>query len=212
MAEEKKGVIIYADYINTFEELDDDEAGRLIKHFFRYVNDLNPEPPDKLTKIAFEPIKQQLKRDLEKWSNTREKRSRAGQISASKRAEQALTKDQQDSTNSTNVQQDSTNSTVICNSNSNSNSNSNELIVKGRKAFRPPTVEEVFEYCQERKNAVDPEKFVDYYTSNGWKVGKNALKDWKAAVRTWEKSNFNNQNQSNATTRTEKNLDALRKF
>ena len=51
-----------------------------------------------------------------------------------------------------------------------------------------PTVEEVREYCKERGNQVDPERWFDYYTSNGWKVGKNPMKDWKAAVRTWERT------------------------
>jgi uncharacterized phage protein (TIGR02220 family) len=105
--EEKKSIIVYADWINVFEELDDAEAGKLIKHFFRYVNDLNPEPPDKLTKIAFEPIKLTLKRDLKKWELIREKRSEAGKISAEKR--------KQNSTNPTSVdfvQQNSTNPTV----------------------------------------------------------------------------------------------------
>ena len=55
-----------------------------------------------------------------------------------------------------------------------------------RKRFVPPTVDEVREYCFERGNSVDPQRFVDYYTSNGWMVGKNKMKDWKAAVRTWE--------------------------
>ena len=54
------------------------------------------------------------------------------------------------------------------------------------KRFAPPTVDEVREYCLERGNHVDPQRFVDYYTSNGWMVGKNKMKDWKAAVRTWE--------------------------
>ena len=54
------------------------------------------------------------------------------------------------------------------------------------KRFVPPTVEEVAQYCFERMSKVDPQRFVDYYTSNGWMVGKNKMKDWKAAVRTWE--------------------------
>ena len=54
--------------------------------------------------------------------------------------------------------------------------------------FVPPTVEEVKAYCQERKNAVDPQCFVDYYTANGWVQGKgNPIKDWRATVRTWER-------------------------
>jgi hypothetical protein len=47
-------------------------------------------------------------------------------------------------------------------------------------------VEEVRAYCTERGNSVDPEAFVDFYASKGWMIGKNKMKDWKAAVRTWE--------------------------
>ena len=57
-----------------------------------------------------------------------------------------------------------------------------------RKRFTPPSVEMVREYCWERGNSVDPQRFVDYYSSNGWMVGKNKMKDWKAAVRTWEQN------------------------
>ena len=61
-----------------------------------------------------------------------------------------------------------------------------------RKAFIKPTLEEVKAYCIERKNNVDPQRFFDYYESNGWKVGKNTMKDWKAAVRTWERNGYSN--------------------
>ena len=54
--------------------------------------------------------------------------------------------------------------------------------------FVPPTLEQVREYCQERRNGVDAERFVNYYTSKGWLVGKAKMKDWKAAVRTWEQN------------------------
>lgn len=54
-------------------------------------------------------------------------------------------------------------------------------------AFRPPTVEEVAEYCASRQNNIDPQAFIDFYASKGWMVGKNKMRDWKAAVRTWEK-------------------------
>jgi predicted phage replisome organizer len=59
---------------------------------------------------------------------------------------------------------------------------------RSAKRFTPPTLDEVTAYCKERKNNVDPQKWMDYYTSNGWKVGKNSMKDWKAAVRTWERN------------------------
>ncbi len=56
-----------------------------------------------------------------------------------------------------------------------------------RKRFVPPTIEEVEDYCFERNNKVDAEMFVDFYSSKGWMIGKNPMKDWKAAVRTWER-------------------------
>lgn len=61
---------------------------------------------------------------------------------------------------------------------------------KKRKRFTPPTIDEVTAYCKERKNNVDPQKWLDYYSSNGFMVGKNHMKDWKAAVRTWERNNY----------------------
>ena len=75
MAENKKSFIAYVDWINTFEELEDEEAGKLVKHLFRYVNDLNPTTEDKLTKMCFIPIKMALKRDLVKYNNYIEKQS-----------------------------------------------------------------------------------------------------------------------------------------
>lgn len=65
------------------------------------------------------------------------------------------------------------------------------------KRFVKPTLSEIEQYCIERKNNVNAEQFYDYYESNGWKVGKNAMKDWKAAVRTWEKNNYNKPAKSN---------------
>lgn len=57
-----------------------------------------------------------------------------------------------------------------------------------QKKFNKPTVEEVAAYCQERNNEVNAEKFCSYYAAQGWKVGNHPMKDWKAAVRTWEQN------------------------
>lgn len=80
-------------------------------------------------------------------------------------------------------------------------SNTNKLNTKEeimydskRNRFTPPTLEEVKAYCTDRNNNVDAERFIDYYTSNGWMVGKNKMKDWKASVRTWERTNTSNSN------------------
>jgi hypothetical protein len=55
--------------------------------------------------------------------------------------------------------------------------------------FIPPTLQEVTDYCKDRDNRVDPVKWHAHYTSNGWKVGKNTMQDWKAAIVTWERNN-----------------------
>lgn len=88
--------------------------------------------------------------------------------------------------------------THVLNPNPNTNTNPNPNTNKRAGAhFIPPTLEEVQEYCTERGNSVDPQRFMDYYTANGWLVGKNKMKDWKACVRTWEKNSF----QSSAPTK-----------
>lgn len=124
MAEGKKSVIVYADWIGQFEQLTDEEAGKLIKHFFDFINDKNPELEDRFLKMAFYPIEQSLKRDLLKWRNIREKRQLAGKISAQKRNQQVLT----NSTHVKSVEQSSTNSTVSVNVNDNVNVNVNDNI------------------------------------------------------------------------------------
>lgn len=69
--------------------------------------------------------------------------------------------------------------------------------VAPKTRFSKPTVEEVQEYCFERNNGIDAQNFIDFYESKGWVVGKSKMKNWKAAVRTWEKNSINkNQNQN----------------
>lgn len=80
--------------------------------------------------------------------------------------------------------------------------NKKENIEKEKKKFKIPTIEEVRQYCEERKNGIDAETFWNFYQSKGWKVGKEPMKDWKAAVRTWEhkrkqENNTNTQQTAN---------------
>lgn len=65
------------------------------------------------------------------------------------------------------------------------------------KRFSPPALEDVQAYCKERNNNIDAEHFIDYYNANGWKVGKNPMKDWKAAVRTWERNGYSKPKNGN---------------
>jgi hypothetical protein len=72
--------------------------------------------------------------------------------------------------------------------------NKKEKKVHSTHTFKPPTIQEVISYCKERKNSVDAQRWVDHYEAVGWLVGKNRMKDWRAAVRTWENSEFGGKN------------------
>lgn len=87
----------------------------------------------------------------------------------------------------------------------NNSNNKNNKRDKGDTPFIKPTVDEVRAYCQERKNGIDPERFVDYYTANGWKVGKakTPMQDWKATVRTWERNNIKDTGTKQQTQQTQ---------
>lgn len=80
-----------------------------------------------------------------------------------------------------------------------------------RKRFEKPTLSEIKAYCIERGNKVDAQHFFDYYESNGWRVGKNSMKNWQAAVRTWEKNSYTNTTKQQKKTNTEQTLDAIYK-
>jgi len=136
MAKDKKSFVLYADLIHTVKQLPSDKAGDLFKHILSYVNDENPETEDIIVKIAFEPIKQQLKRDLNKWDDIRKKRSEAGKSSANKRKEKKAK-----ATSVKSVKQTLTNSTVNDNVNVNvtvndSSLKKNQKVDKALKEFK----------------------------------------------------------------------------
>lgn len=113
MAQDKKSFVLYADLIHTVKKMSRQDAGELLLHILKYVNDENPETDNIIVDLTFEPIKHQFKRDLKKWEITLEKRSDAGKASAESRRVAKL--NQQNSTNPTHVesvQQTSTNPTV----------------------------------------------------------------------------------------------------
>ena len=157
-----------------------------------------------MARIAFSFIKKEIDYNEQRYQDVVNKRSEAGKRSAESR-------NNNKSTNSTNVnkcQQASTNATDNVNDNDNDNdlkkgNKSNDLFPKENetlfpdsqtqaskptKKFSPPTLQDVQAYCKERNNTVDAEHFLAYYQANGWKVGKNPMKDWRAAVRTWERN------------------------
>ncbi len=124
MAENKKSFILYCDQKGVWDKLDDAQAGRLIKHVIAYVNDENPEAPDSITELAFEPIKASLKRDLKKWEKQQTQRSEAGKRSAEVRKRNAKLV-QRDSTS---VNERSVSSTVNGNVSGSVNESVNESV------------------------------------------------------------------------------------
>jgi hypothetical protein len=85
MAEDKKGFLLYADLIHTIEKMPSEKAGDLFKHILRYVNDLKPISNDLIIDLTFEPIKQQLKRDLIKFEKSKDEKSLSGRVGNLKR-------------------------------------------------------------------------------------------------------------------------------
>ena len=79
--------------------------------------------------------------------------------------------------------------TIVKDTNTYTNNMNNTDMNNTFNKFIPPTVEEVQAYCNERKNGIDANEFIDFYISKGWMIGKNKMKDWKASVRTWERNN-----------------------
>jgi len=118
MATGKKSFVLYSDLIHTIEKMPSDKAGDLFKHILRYVNDQNPITDDLIIELTFEPIKQQLKRDLEKWNNEiKPKRSESGRLGGIKSGEARRSKMKQNEANALNVKQTEANEGVNVNVN-----------------------------------------------------------------------------------------------
>jgi hypothetical protein len=198
MATGKKKVIVYADWKSTFELLSDEEAGKLIKHFFRYVNDEDPEPPERLIEILFEPIKVTLKRDLEKW----EIRSGNAKANGLKGGRPKSENNPKEPTRLFLAQKKPV-SVSVSDSVSVSVKENNSLITSvikecvtektASRKFVKPTRQEIQDFIILNSFVIDPDYFINHYESNGWKVGKNSMKDWKATLRNWNTREKENQ-------------------
>lgn len=174
MANEKKSFLLYCDIIHTVEQLTDEQAGGLFRHILRYVNDQDPQSDSVITKIAFEPIKQALKRDLDKYKSICERNS----DNAKKRW---------DATASDRIPKHTKNADIDIDIDIDIDKD-----IKVNKGFVKPSIVEIKTYMIEIGMTDVSEKWFDYYESNGWLVGKNKMKNWKAAVRTWKNNNLSN--------------------
>lgn len=181
MAKDKKSFVLYCDQQGVFNKLPDEIAGKLIKHIFAYVNDENPICDDLLLEIAFEPIQQSLKRDLKKYEVYIDKQKENGAKGGRPKKEEETQKTQPFFQEPKKADSVSDSESVSVNDNK-----------KQRDVFIKPSIEEIKTYMTEIGMADVSEKWFDYYESNGWLVGKNKMKNWKAAVRTWKNNNLSN--------------------
>ena len=158
---------IFTDFADDIEPLSDEERGRLFTAMLRYADSAEvielPGNERYLWPLA--------KRYIDTQAESYRKKCDANLRNITKRYEPLRT-----ATNGYDSKQDK----------DKGKDNKEILSKESTKKFVPPTVEDVRSYITESGYTVDPERFVDYYSSNGWKVGKNAMKDWKAAVRTWQ--------------------------
>lgn len=185
----KDTFILNTDLDEKTQILSDKEVGQVFRKILKYVKE---EPLPKLEKhleMVFSFIKVDLDKNLKKYEDTCKRRKEAIQNRWNKTNDTNDTND----TNEYNSIQMYTNDTDNDSDNEYEydNESSKEDIkekINKKKKFIKPTFEEVNFYCLERNNKVDAQRFIDYYEANGWKVGRNSMKDWKAAIRTWEKN------------------------
>ena len=200
MAENKKSFVAYADWKNIFSMLEDSEAGALIKHLFSYVNDENPELEDRILKMAFEPIKLQLKRDLEKYQTVKERRQEAGRKGGLKSGETRKQPEANEASASIAKQNEANEAvndtdTVTGNVNVTGNVKSKiELLEERKLKFASTLTEYNTEYPRPMIKA-----FYEYWTEpnkSGTKFKQELEKTWdlKRRLNTWAQNDksFNN--------------------
>ena len=192
MAAEKKSFVLYHDIRVPLELLTDEQRGKLFVALLNYSEYGELPDFDGALLMAFAFIRTSLDRDAEAWAEKRAKRAEAGRSGGLAKVANAsnASSSKQNVANLAVPVSVSVPVPVPVNVNTPNTSVGRETADKPPRAarFTPPSVEEVRVYCAERKNSVDPERFVDFYASKGWLVGKSKMKDWRAAVRSWERS------------------------
>ena len=201
---DKKSFVMHESWGAAFEKMSDAQAGELIKAIYAYQKDPDAAPEDPALAFVFELIKQQLDADSQRYKEACAARSEAGKKGGRPKAN-ASDKKQMVSEESKKSKCFSEKAKKADNEYDN-DLKENTLEGVKEKRFAPPTLQEVKDYCLKMGYThVDAERFIDYYTSNGWMVGKNRMKDWKAAVRNWDRREKNPQRQDGAAEVAKKN-------
>lgn len=202
MNKENQCFILVKDWAPLVFRMSEEEKAAILTGLFKEATG-DPDyhiPPT--VRGVFDFFLAQIEKNDEKWAESRQRRREAGK----KGGEAKASNTKQPEAKPSNAKQSqamlgNAKHNVNVNVNVNENVSSYEDIkerdakASQKKAptkstpvrFVPPSVEDVRAYCLERNNGIDAEQFIDYYTAQGWRVGKNPMKDWKACVRTWEK-------------------------
>lgn len=192
MAENKKSFILYCDILNVVDKLTDEQAGRLFKHILGYVNDQNPELDDILLEIAFEPIKQALKRDLVKYEDKKLKRSESGKAGANKRWQNIAnaTNDIAKIANAKSEWQtmaniaDSVNVSVSVNDNV--NVNDSVSVINKQKT---PTIDQVIDKFISLDGTTEmAERYFSSNEARGWIYNGSPIINWEASIPAYIKA------------------------
>lgn len=178
------------DFLEEMGELSDAEYGRLVRWGQEYMIRGTTTGLSGNERFYAKRMQMQLDRYKANYEDAIEQKRAAGRASAEQRRLTALNIAEQRSTEGNEINETKTKTNTKTNTETNDNGGIPPVLSPQgeRKRFSPPNYQEVEAYCRSRHNNVDPQRFIDYYTSNGWKVGKNPMKDWQAAVRTWEKT------------------------
>lgn len=206
MAAEKKSFVLYHDIRTPLELLTDEQRGKLFIALLDYSEHGELPDFDGALLMAFAFIRTSLDRDAEAWAEKRAKRAEAGRNGGlAKAANASIASGAKQSVANLAVNVPVNVPAPVPVNLSTTTGGGRGTADKPPRAsrFTPPTVGEVKVYCQERGSSVDPEKFVDFYSANGWKQGRNKpIVDWKAAVRTWERSDAQQKAQDKNRVRT----------
>ena len=206
MAAGKKYFVLYHDIRTPLELLTDEQRGKLFLALLNYSEYGELPDFDGALLMAFAFIRTSLDRDAEAWAEKRAKRAEAGRSGGLAKVANAsnASSSKQNVANLAVPGPVSVSVPVPVNLSTTTGGGRGTADKPPRASrFTPPTVGEVKVYCQERGSSVDPEKFVDFYSANGWKQGRNKpIVDWKAAVRTWERSDAQQKAQDQNRVRT----------
>ena len=182
-------LVLFPDLFEGTAKLTDAQFGALIRGVFRYrFEDQLPEFTDPMVDMAFAFMKPQIDRYRQICQTNRENR----QISTNSPKEDTVqgnaTESQETEENPTHTH---THNHTHTQNHTQNHTHTQSHTQKEKGAAKPPgknippTLEEVKQYCQKRSICIDPQRFIDYYTANGWMVGRTKMKDWHAALRTW---------------------------